>query len=165
MVVVIFGVAGVGKTTVGKLVSNDLGWMFYDADDLHPAANIQKMWSGVPLTDEDREPWLQQLRELIERCLANNENAVLACSALKKKYRDKLRISADVKFAFLRADRERVESQLENRREHFFDRNLLQSQFADLEEPKSDEDATTVDVIGEPADVARKIEQKLMVDS
>ena len=164
MVVVIFGVAGIGKTTVGKLVSNDLRWMFYDADDFHPAANVRKMRGGIPLTDKDRQPWFQKLHDLIERCLANNENAVLACSALKKKYRDQLRVSADVKFIFLRADCERVESQLENRREHFFDRNLLQSQFADLEEPESDEDATTVDVIGQPADVAKKIEQKLMVD-
>ncbi len=161
MVVVIFGVAGVGKTTVGKYLAKELGWEFYDADDFHPASNIEKMGSGVSLTDEDRRLWLEKLRNLIERCLAANENAVLACSALKKKYRDRLRASAEVKFVFLRADRERVTKQLENRRGHYFDSKLLESQFADLEEPRSDEDAVMIDVTGEPRGVAGKIESIL----
>ena len=161
MVAVIFGVAGVGKTTVGKLLAEDLGWKFYDADDFHPTLNIEKMRSGVALTDQDRQPWLEKLRDLIERCLATSENAVLACSALKKKYRDELRAGPDVKFVFLRADRGRVTEQLKNRRGHYFDPNLLDAQFADLEEPKSDQDAVTIHVIGEPRDVAKKIESIL----
>lgn len=161
MVVVIFGVAGVGKTTVGQLIAKDLGWKFYDADDFHSPANIEKMRNGVPLTDEDRQSWLEQLRDLIERCLANNENAVLACSALKKRYRDQLRVGPDVRFVFLRAGRQRIAKQLENRRDHYFDPNLLDAQFADLEEPDTNEDAVVVDVTGEPRDVVRKIESIL----
>jgi gluconokinase len=158
MVVIIFGVAGAGKTTVGKLLAEDRGWKFYDADDFHPQTNIEKMRNGQPLTDKDRQPWLERLRELILQCLAQNENAVLACSALKKKYRDQLRASPDVKFVFLRASRKRIEEQLKNRRGHFFDPNLLNAQFADLEEPKSTEDAVTVELGGNPRDVACEIE-------
>lgn len=161
MVVVIFGVAGVGKTTVGKLLAEDLGWKFYDADDFHPQANIEKMQSGQALTDEDRQPWLQRLRELIERLLSQNENAVLACSALKKKYRDQLRLASRVKFFFLRARRERVEQQLKNRRGHFFDPKLLDAQFADLEKPQSTDDAITIELRGEPRDVVNDIESSL----
>ena len=161
MVVVIFGVAGVGKTTVGKVLAEDLGWKFFDADDFHSAPNIEKMRSGIALTDEDRQLWLQQLRGLIERSLKTNESAVLACSALKKKYRDKLRVGSDVKFVFLRADRERIANQLENRRGHYFDPKLLDAQFTDLEEPESAEDAVTVEITGEPRDVAKKIESIL----
>ena len=161
MVVVIFGVAGVGKTTVGKILADDLGWKFYDADDFHPAANIEKMRTGVPLTDQDRQPWLEQLRELIERSLAMNEDAVVACSALKKKYRDELRAGPDVKFFFLRAGHERIREQLKNRRGHYFDPNLLDAQFADLEEPNSAQDAVTIAVAGQPRDVATTIESIL----
>ena len=158
MIVVIFGVSGVGKTTVGKLVANDLGWKFYDSDDFHPQSNIEKMHRGQGLTDEDRRPWLERLGEQIKKSLSANENAVLACSALKKKYRDELRLSPEVKFVFLRAGREQVRSQLQNRHGHFFDPALLESQFADLEEPSPGEDAIRVDVGGEPRDVANRVE-------
>lgn len=157
MVVVIFGVAGVGKTTVGKLLSQEMGWQFYDADDFHPRSNVEKMRNGQPLTDEDRQPWLQRLRELIERCLAESENASLACSALKKKYRDQLRAGPDVKFVFLRADRARVAEQLKNRRGHYFDAKLLDAQFGDLEEPKSGENVVTIELRGEPRDVVNDV--------
>ena len=161
MIVVIFGVSGVGKTTVGKIVAQDRGWKFYDADDFHSTANIEKMRNGRPLTDEDRQPWLQSLRDLIQRCLTQNENAVLACSALKKKYRDELRVNPDVKFVFLRAERAQVVQHLKNRHGHYFDPKLLDSQFTDLEEPKSDEDTLTVELAGEPRDLASKIESIL----
>jgi gluconokinase len=101
MVVIIWGVSGAGKTTIGELLAQELHWKFYDGDDFHPSANVDKMEKGAALTDEDRQPWLESLRKAIERSLAANENAVLACSALKKKYRELLRVSADVKFVFL----------------------------------------------------------------
>ena len=87
MVVIIFGVSGAGKTTIGELLAQELGWWFYEADDFHPRANIEKMREGVPLTDQDRWPWLESLRQLINRCVAAGENAVLACSALKNQAR------------------------------------------------------------------------------
>ena len=95
MVVVIWGVAGAGKTTIGELLARELSWKFLEGDDLHPQANINKMRSGKPLTDKDRQPWLESLREVIERTIAAHENAVLACSALKQKYRETLRVSDD----------------------------------------------------------------------
>lgn len=158
----ILGVAGVGKTTVGRLLAEDLDWEFYDADDFHPAANIEKMRSGQALTDDDRQPWLQHLRELIERLLAQNQNAVLACSALKKNYRDRLRVSADVKFVFLRAARGRIVEQLKNRRGHYFDPKLLDSQFADLEEPHSQEGVIIIELDGKPQELVERIKPKLM---
>src|SRR5499427_673845 len=98
MIVIVFGVSGAGKTTIGRLLAEQLGWRFYEADDFHPRANIEKMRSGHPLTDEDRWPWLERLREQMTRSLAANENAVLACSALKRAYRERLRVSNDVRF-------------------------------------------------------------------
>jgi len=129
MVVIIWGVSGAGKTTIGELLAQELGWKFYDADNFHPVANIDKMQRGEPLTDEDRQPWLQSLREAITRSLAANENAVLACSALKRKYRELLRVNADVKFVFLHGSRARIADQLKQRRGHFIDPALLDSQF------------------------------------
>jgi gluconokinase len=104
VVVIIFGVSGAGKTTIGKLLAEELGWRFCEADDFHPRANIDKMQRGIPLTDEDRWPWLKSLRELIKRCPAAGEDAVLACSALKERYRRYLRVNANVRFVFLRGD-------------------------------------------------------------
>src|SRR4029453_18825759 len=100
MIVIIFGVSGAGKTTIGKLLAEQLGWRFYEADDFHPRANIEKMHRGCPLTDEDRGPWLERLREQITRSLAAKEDAVLACSALKRAYRERLGVSDDVRFVF-----------------------------------------------------------------
>ena len=102
--IIIFGVSGAGKTTVGKMLAEQLGWRFLEADDFHPAANIKKMCSGHPLTDKDRWPLLEQLRQQIERSLSARENAVLACSALKRAYRDRLHVSDEIKFVFLRGD-------------------------------------------------------------
>jgi gluconokinase len=146
VVVIIFGVLGAGKTTIGKLLAEELGWQFYEADDFHPGANIEKMRNGRPLTDEDRWPWLDRLREQITRSLAAKENAVLACSALKRACREHLRVSDDVKFVFLRGDYALIERQLRRRRAHFMNPVLLRSQFADLEEPGSDEDALTIEL-------------------
>ena len=161
MVVIIWGVAGVGKTTIGELLAQELGWKFYDADDFHSAANIDKMQRGIPLTDEDRQPWLETLRKVIEQSLAENDNAVLACSALKQKYRDRLRVSEQVKFVFLRGSRDRIAEQLKRRRGHFVDPRLLDSQFADLEEPKPSEHAVTVELGDDPPELVHKIKMSL----
>jgi gluconokinase len=161
MVVIIWGVSGVGKTTIGELLAQELGWKFYDADNFHPVANIDKMQRGEPLADEDRQPWLQSLRETIERFLTVNQNAVLACSALKKKYRDLLRVNLDVKFVFLHRSRAWIAEQLKQRRGHFMDPALLDSQFADLEEPESSEDMLTIELKGEPDELVEQIRQKL----
>jgi gluconokinase len=161
VIVIVFGVSGAGKTTIGKLLAEELGWQFYEADDFHPRANIEKMRSGRPLTDEDRWPWLERLREQITRSLASREDAVLACSALKRAYREGLRVNEDVKFVFLRGDYALVENQLRRRRGHFMNPALLQSQFADLEEPRPDEDVITIDLGQSPQELVDEIEVKL----
>jgi len=161
VIVIVFGVSGAGKTTIGKLLAEELGWQFYEADDFHPRANIEKMRSGLPLTDEDRWPWLERLREQIMRSLAAKENAVLACSALKRVYREHLRVSGDVKFVFLRGDYALIERQLRRRRGHFMSPALLQSQFADLEEPQPDEDVLTIDLGRSPQELVDEIKAKL----
>ena len=161
MIVIVFGVSGVGKTTIGKLLAEQLGWRFYEADDFHPLANIEKMRSGRPLADEDRWPWLKLLREQITRSLAAKENAVLACSALKRAYRQRLRVSDDVKFVFLRGNYAFIERQLRRRRGHFMNPVLLHSQFADLEEPEPDEDAITIELGRSPEELVEQIKAKL----
>jgi gluconokinase len=161
MIIVIWGVSGAGKSTVGQLLARELDWKFYEADDFHPPANIEKMKAAVPLTDQDRQPWLEKLRHLIERSLTAKENAVLACSALKKAYRDQLRVSEEVKFVFLHGSRERVSEQLRHRRGHFMNPELLQSQFEDLEEPRPSEPALTVEVVSSAQDLVEVIKTKL----
>ena len=161
MIVIVFGVSGAGKTTIGKMLADELGWTFYEADDFHPLANIEKMQSDRPLTDEDRWPWLDRLREQIARALTANENAVLACSALKRAYRERLRVSGDVKFVFLCGDYALLEKQLRQRRGHFMNPSLLRSQFADLEEPASDENVLTIELGPSPEELVKEIKTKL----
>jgi len=161
VILIVFGVSGAGKTTIGKLLAEELGGRFYEADDFHPRPNIEKMRSGHPLTDEDRWPWLKLLREQIARSLAAKENAVLACSALKRAYRERLRVSDDVKFVFLRGDYALIKNQLRRRRSHFMNPALLRSQFADLEEPKPDEDAITIELGRTPEELVAEIKAKL----
>ena len=119
------------------------------------------MRSGHPLTDGDRWPWLDRLRQQIEQLRSARENAVLACSALKRAYRDRLRVNDEVKFVFLRGDDALVEKQLRSRHGHFMDANLLQSQFDDLEEPQPDENVLTIELGRPPEDIADRIEEKL----
>jgi gluconokinase len=159
--IIIFGVSGAGKTTVGTLLARELGWRFIEADDFHPAANIEKMRSGRPLTDKDRWPWLERLREQITRSLAAKENTVLACSALKRAYRERLRVSDDIKFVFLRGDYAFIEDQLRQRRGHFMNPALLRSQFADLEQPGPAEDVLTVKLGPTPEELVKEIKLKL----
>jgi gluconokinase len=163
MMIIMFGVSGAGKTTIGKLLARELGWKFVEADDFHPAANVDKMRRGVPLSDEDRQPWLEKLRVAVEQLLEASENAVLVCSALKKKYRDRLRVSDEVKFVFLRGDRNQIANQLRHRHGHFMNPDLLESQFADLEEPESSERVLTVDLGPSPEKIVETIEQKLQL--
>jgi gluconokinase len=165
VVIIIFGVSSAGKTTVGELLARELGWHFYEADDFHSPANIAKMRRGVPLTDDDRWPWLENLRELIKRCVAVNENAVLACSTLKRVYRKHLRVSAEVKLVFLRGDYALVAEQLRHRRGHFMNPGLLRSQFADFEEPEPEEEVLTIELGRPPRELVEQIETKLRLTS
>jgi gluconokinase len=161
VIVIVFGVSGAGKTTVGKLLTQELGWRFYEADDFHPRANIEKMRSGRPLTDEDRWPWLTSLRAQITRSLGAKENAVLACSALKRAYRERLRVSDEVKFVFLQGDYALIENQLRRRPGHFMNPDLLRSQFVDLEEPAADEEVLTIELGRTPQELVEEIKAKL----
>jgi len=161
VIVIVFGVSGAGKTTIGKLLAQELGWHFYEADDFHSQANINKMRRGIPLMDEQRSPWLESLRHLIKRSLEAGENAVLACSALKRAYRERLRVSDEVKFVFLRGDYALIEKQLRQRQGHFMNPALLQSQFADLEEPKPDEHVVTIELGRTSQEIVQEIRTKL----
>jgi gluconokinase len=165
VIIVVWGVSGVGKSTVGELLARELDWKFYEADDFHPKSNVEKMKAGVALTDEDRQPWLDKLQQLIKRCLAARENAILACSALKKSYRDHLRVSDDVKFIFLHGSRARVSKQLRQRRGHFMNPALLDSQFKDLEPPQASEFVLTLELGPSPRDLVELIKTKLELRS
>ena len=161
MIVIIFGVSGAGKTTVGKLLARDLGWRFIEADDFHSAANIKKMRSGHPLTDSDRWPWLERLRQEIVHSLDTKESAVLACSALKRAYRDRLRVSEEVKLVFLNGDYPLIQERLRHRRGNFMNPALLKSQFDDLEKPQPNEHVVSIDLGRNPQELVKEIETKL----
>jgi gluconokinase len=135
-VILVMGVSGSGKTTVGKLLAEQLGWQFRDADDFHSAANKEKMHAAVPLTDEDRSPWLETLAQNIAGWIRTGENTVLACSALKQSYRATLtKDNKNILVVYLRADYESIAARLAHRANHFMNKDLLKSQFATLEEP------------------------------
>ena len=140
MIIVIMG--GVGKTTVGQALAQQLGWSFADADDFHPAANVAKMRAGLPLTDADRAPWLQSLHATIEGWIASRQSVVLACSALKRDYREQLLVGPEVKLVFLHADIELIADRMAARHGHYMNPALLQSQFDVLEVPR---DALSLD--------------------
>lgn len=160
MVVVLMGVAGSGKTTIGRLLAEQLHWKFYDADDFHPPANVEKMSHNIPLNDEDRLPWLEKLRDLIAGCLARGENAALACSALKESYRDILLIDDRVKLFYLKGDYKLIEERLKHRAGHYMKPQMLESQFEDLEEPKC---AVALDISAPPDEIVREIRSRLNV--
>jgi gluconokinase len=151
------GVVGAGKTTVGSLLAQKLGWRFADADDFHPAANVEKIRRGIPLNDSDRAPWLEALRDAILRWNSEGQNAVLACSALKRKYRDVLRADG-VQFVYLQGDFELIEQRLRARHGHFASDSILKSQFEDLEKPT---DAITVEIDKTPEAIVSEIIDKL----
>ena len=160
MVILLMGVTGSGKTTVGQALAESLQWQFADADDFHPASNVAKMRAGIPLDDADRAPWLAALRTQIDKWLHAGTNAVLACSALKQAYRDELVVSPGVRIVYLRGRSDLIEERLKERHGHYMDPNLLPSQFATLEEPM---DALVVDVDASVPDIVRQIRKGLGV--
>jgi gluconokinase len=151
VIIVVMGVSGSGKTKIGRTLAASLDWPFYDADDLHPPENVAKMSAGIPLTDDDRWPWLDRIVEELTRAGADGGNAVLACSALRQVYRDRLARAGDVHFVYLKGDLETIAARLAARSHKYMPASLLPSQFATLEEPT---DALVIDI---RADVAEKI--------
>jgi gluconokinase len=135
MFILVMGVTGSGKTTIGKLLAQRLGWVFLDADDFHSAVNREKMHRGIPLTDADRAPWLAAIHDELLRREGSGQKVVLACSALKQAYRNILNEGLSFEIVFLRATPAQLHNQLASRKNHFADENLVPSQLATLEEP------------------------------
>jgi len=161
MLVVLMGVTGCGKTTVGALLAQELGWEFHDADDFHPAENVAKMKRGAPLGDNDRWPWLESLNGLLLESEARDKSLVLACSALKQVYRDRLaRGCASVRFVLLEGEPELIRARLAARCGHYMNPQLLDSQFAILERPL---DALCLAIDASPATLARHIRTALVM--
>jgi gluconokinase len=158
MIVIVMGVVGSGKTTVGRLLAEQLGWGFADADDFHSPANVEKIRRGIALDDEDRRPWLESLRGAITGWIAEKCNFVLACSALKRSYRRELSVGPDVRFVYLKGSAGLIAERLRSRHGHFAGEEILASQFADLEEP---EDAVTVEIAARPQQIVGEIREKL----
>lgn len=158
MIVIVMGVVGSGKTTVGTLLAQQLGWDFADADDFHPPANIEKIRHGIGLNDQDRQPWLQALHQAIARWIAEHKNVVLACSALKRGYRRELEVGPEVRFVYLKGGAELIAERLRLRKGHYANEQILGSQFADLEEP---EGAVTVDIAATPPQIVAEIRNQL----
>jgi len=155
------GVTGVGKTTVGQLLAAKTGWPLYDADDYHSAANVEKMRAGIALTDEDRWPWLDRLNALLRAADSKSESAILACSALKQRYRDRLQHGlSNVRWVHLKGDMELIRSRLNQRKGHYMNPALLQSQFDALELPL---DALSIDIGDEPAALAQQVFRALQI--
>lgn len=160
MVIVLMGVSGSGKTTIGKLLARQLGWAFIEADDFHPAANVEKMARGEPLDDNDRKPWLRALRGRVERACRLGEDAVLACSALKHAYQEYLEGHEPdcVTYVYLEGPEELIRERLEARKGHFFKAGLLHSQFEALEPPAH---AVRVNVAPPPEAIVAEIRRRM----
>jgi gluconokinase len=159
MLILLMGVSGSGKTTIGRLLAQDLGWPFYDGDDFHSQANIDKMRQGIPLTDDDRDSWLTALRHQIDTLIADRQSAVLACSALKQAYRDRLGGDRpEVRFIYLKGDYALIRQRLQERQGHFMKADLLVSQFATLEEPKG---VPAINIVQEPEAIVGSIKRAL----
>lgn len=162
-IVILMGVTGSGKTTIGQRLAKDVNWVFHDGDDFHPPANVDKMRRGIPLTDEDRAPWLAALEHLIRDLIMQGQSAVISCSALKQSYRDRLAANRDeVVFVYLKGDYRLARERLLSRKGHFMKADLLASQFDALEEP---EGVLTVDFAQEPDVIVGQIRQALGLSS
>ena len=158
MILIVAGVAGSGKTTVGALLAGRLGWQFADADTFHPEANIAKMRAGVPLADADRQPWLHAITDWMDERIATGQSAVVTCSALKRAYRDQLLIGRPGGDDDLPpGEQDGTQQRLMARHGHFFPEKLLDSQLAALEPPAPDERVRTVLAEGDPAQTAAQI--------
>lgn len=152
---IIMGVSGSGKSTIGQLLSQELGWQFYDGDDFHPLENIEKMKHGIPLNDVDREPWLKGLRRLIENLQKQQENAIIACSALKENYRELLQNNDDnIIWIYLKGSFEKIRERLQHREGHFMKVEMLNSQVESLETPTK---AIIVDISLSPIEIVEEI--------
>lgn len=161
VIVLLMGPAGSGKTTVGKMLAEQLSWEFADADDFHSHKNKEKMSRGIPLTDEDRLPWLQSIREAMQQWLRQERNVVLACSALKRSYRDLLGVRSDakdIKLVYLRGSYDLLLERLHSRKGHYMKEQMLASQLADLEEPN---DALTIDSAKSPEEIVSEVRKHL----
>ena len=157
-ILIVAGVAGSGKTTMGAMLAGRLGWPFADADDFHPAANVEKMRAGIPLTDEDRWPWLRAIAAWTDERIAAGESAVLGCSALKRSYRDVLLGGRpQARMIFLDVAPEELARRLAARYGHFFPEKLLGTQLDALDPPQPDENVITVNPVGSPADTVTSI--------
>ena len=157
-VVIVMGVSGSGKSTIGALLASRLRWEFEDADWLHPAANVDKMHSGIPLTDDDRWPWLDAVAAWIDHCRRSGKHGVIACSALKRRYRDILiGDRTDVRLVYLKGTEELIARRIATRHEHFMPRSLLHSQFEALEEPGPDENPIVVSIEPRPREIVAQI--------
>lgn len=161
MIIVLMGVAGSGKTTIGELLAVDLKWQFFDGDDFHSPESLNKMKQGTALNDSDRKPWLDRLQKQIAKADRQGSNIIIACSALKKSYRDYLQKDhTEVIFVHLRGDFSLILKRLEQRAGHFYKADLLPSQFAELEEPT---DALTINVSMAPSAVVQFIKSRLKI--
>jgi gluconokinase len=163
-VIVVMGVSGSGKSTIAAMLAHRLGWIYEDADWFHPQSNIDKMHHGEPLTDADRWPWLHAIADWIDATRASGNHGVIACSALKRAYRDILiGKRKDVDLVFLQGDRDLVARRVAARADHFMPPGLLDSQFAALEPPRADERPIVVSIVPRPREIVETIVQKLSI--
>jgi gluconokinase len=165
-VLVVMGVSGCGKSTIASMLAHRLHWIYEDGDWLHPQANIEKMHHGEPLTDEDRWPWLHAIADWIDATRRAGNHGVVACSALKRAYRDILfGDRRDVRIVYLKGDRELIARRIAARGDHFMPPALLDSQFKALEEPTADERPIVVSIAPHPREIVETIVQKLGIDA